>query len=459
MANPEKKNILSRITKLLYYIVIVFICLIAIFLIYYIIASQVNANKEDYKPKFSIYTIVSPSMTPVIKVYDVVVNLRVNNPEDIQVGDIITYISKSSTSEGMTITHRVVDIEKLSDGTYEYQTQGDNNSDPDNQLVSFNQIIGKEIFIIPYIGRIQFLIANQKGWLFILLIPVSIYTFIEIYKLIKLFGLRKRVDDIANNEEDLLEAQNREIQNDLRKQRIKNELSIKEPLFIEEPTKNPNIDHSFLENYSETIVNVKENKYNRNSTSKDIVRNSIPVPTTKEEIENYQSKSFEILDTDELTSKIKEYDDKIEELNKMITDIEKANVDQDDSLDSEPENFLKEDKIKVVKVETAKKKTNKTKTSSKPEIQPSNENPGILENIIPIDDSRLQNVVIENPDLQKEQAKKLPQTPNKVKKANLNLKPQNIKKINRTSSRRRSRKNRSLNLNPQNVKKINRTNG
>lgn len=459
MANPEKKNILSRITKLLYYIVIVFICLIAIFLIYYIIASQVNANKEDYKPKFSIYTIVSPSMTPVIKVYDVVVNLRVNNPEDIQVGDIITYISKSSTSEGMTITHRVVDIEKLSDGTYEYQTQGDNNSDPDNQLVSFNQIIGKEIFIIPYIGRIQFLIANQKGWLFILLIPVSIYTFIEIYKLIKLFGLRKRVDDIANNEEDLLEAQNREIQNDLRKQRIKNELSIKEPLFIEEPTKNPNIDHSFLENYSETIVNVKENKYNRNSTSKDIVRNSIPVPTTKEEIENYQSKSFEILDTDELTSKIKEYDDKIEKLNKMITDIEKANVDQDDSLDSEPENFLKEDKIKVVKVETAKKKTNKTKTSSKPEIQPSNENPGILENIIPIDDSRLQNVVIENPDPQKEQAKKLPQTPNKVKKANLNLKPQNIKKINRTSSRRRSRKNRSLNLNPQNVKKINRTNG
>ena len=51
--------------------------------------SQVHSNDKKYKPALSFYTIVSPSMNPVIKVYDVVVNVRVNNPKDINVGDII----------------------------------------------------------------------------------------------------------------------------------------------------------------------------------------------------------------------------------------------------------------------------------------------------------------------------------------------------------------------------------
>ena len=171
----NKKSILSTILKLLYYIVIVFVCLIAIFLIYYIINSQLHADDENYKPKFSIYTIVSPSMTPVINVYDIVINIRPETPKDIQVGDIITYKSSAANTEGMTITHRVIGISQLPDGTYEYMTQGDNNEEPDSLYVTYDNVIGKEIAIIPYLGRLQFLIANQKGWLFLLLIPVSIY--------------------------------------------------------------------------------------------------------------------------------------------------------------------------------------------------------------------------------------------------------------------------------------------
>lgn len=85
MAKEKKeKNILSIILKLLYYIVILFVCLIALFLLYYIISSQLHADDSDYKPKVSIYTIVSPSMTPVINVYDIVVNIRPESPKDIQ---------------------------------------------------------------------------------------------------------------------------------------------------------------------------------------------------------------------------------------------------------------------------------------------------------------------------------------------------------------------------------------
>ena len=202
----EKKNIFLNIFKiifkLLYFIVIAFVCLIAAFLLYYIISSQIHAGDENYKPRISVYTIISPSMTPNINVYDVVVNIRTDNPQDIQVGDVITYKSTAATSEGMTITHRVIQRRQLPDGTFEYMTQGDNNAEPDSVYVTYDNVIGKEIFVIPYLGHIQFLLANQKGWLFLLLIPVSIYLIREIFKLIDLLGLRRRVNKVVGTKEE-----------------------------------------------------------------------------------------------------------------------------------------------------------------------------------------------------------------------------------------------------------------
>ncbi len=153
--SKSKKNIFQILLKLLSTIVIAFVCLITFFLLYYIVTSQLHAKDENYRPGISIYTIVSPSMNPVIKVYDIVVNAKVNNPKDIQIGDIITYKSKAANSEGMTITHRVVAIDKTQDGIYEYMTQGDNNSEPDSLFVTFDQVIGKEIMIIPKAGKLQ----------------------------------------------------------------------------------------------------------------------------------------------------------------------------------------------------------------------------------------------------------------------------------------------------------------
>lgn len=222
MKKDKLKKILLGFLKLLYYIVIGFVCIIAGILVYYIISVQVHSKDENYVPGFSIYTIVSPSMTPNINVYDVVVNIRVKQPEDIEVGDIITFKSQAATSEGMTITHRVISVDQLPDGTYEYMTQGDNNPEPDNSYVTFENIIGKEIVTIPKLGKVQFLIANKKSWLFLLLIPVTIYLIKEIYKLIDLLGLKKKVKKVTEPKEDKPEI-DKEKQEQL-KQQLKEEL-------------------------------------------------------------------------------------------------------------------------------------------------------------------------------------------------------------------------------------------
>lgn len=445
MISENNENVLSKIGKLLYYIVITFVCLIAAFLLFYIISSQMNANNEDYKPKVSIYTIVSPSMTPVIKVYDVVVNVRVDKPEDIKVGDIITYTSRASTSEGMTITHRVKEVSKTPDGSYEYQTQGDNNSEPDALYVSFDQVIGKEILIIPFLGRVQFLIANQKGWLFLLLIPVSIYTFAEIYKLFNLFGVKKRVRYVVKTEEKIASDEQKAYEEEIiaRKERIKEELRIKQEI------------------------------------------NNIPIPTTKEEIDLYKTNSYEILDTDELTTKIKAYDDKINELDKALQNI--AFPEEEPPIIEE--NFLKGDRIKVVDVETAKKRKPKNPKPAKvleaeaileepiddnieildePKETTSNRIIDVLEeekhdninymfeDIVPIENTRTK---IERPDSEdiktakeREITQPKPQTPNKKKSLNLN--PRRVKKVRRVSNQ--GRRSRNLALNPNNIKRVNR---
>ena len=220
--------------------------------------SQINANKPNYKPLVSMYTIVSPSMTPVIKVYDVVVNVKVNSEDDIQVGDIITYISESPNAEGMRITHRVISIIEDEDHK-EYITQGDNNSTPDTLSVSFDNIIGKQVFTIPQLGRVQFLLANKKSWLLILLIPIIIYIIRDGKKLIELLGLRRRVDKatgiIQKSSVDIRKEEELE-----RKEQLKKELERKE---IVKKSRNKSKDEpaSFLEENNETILNIKENKY------------------------------------------------------------------------------------------------------------------------------------------------------------------------------------------------------
>ena len=425
MENSKSKGILYTIGRLLYYVVIAFICLIALFLLYYIVSSQMNANNEDYRPKLSIYTIVSPSMTPTIKVYDVVINVREDKPENIKVGDIITYVSKASTSEGMTITHRVVEVIRLPDGNYEYKTQGDNNSEPDSLYVEYDQVIGKEKLIIPYLGRIQFLIANQKGWLFLLLIPVSIYTFIEIYKLIGLFSIKNRVKEVVNNHErEDLDRQQEELEN-ARKEKIKEELKVK----------NSNL-------------------------------NPVPLPTTREEIAKYKENSVEVLDTDPLTTRIKEYDDRIEQLDRVLNRMEKELPDEEKKDEPVEEKYLKGDKIKVVTMETAKKGKNRINPTERKrnnqiidlEFEEKTGN-NDLEDIIPLENDRS---IIERPhssDIVMDLEEKKEKTKSNNKNKSLNLNPRNVKKVRRPSRNNNNNRrggNRNLNLNPSRVKRVTR---
>ena len=184
----KTRNLINKAMKLLSYAIIVVLIFLGLFFAYYFISLKAYEKNPTVKiPKFGLYTIISPSMEPVIKVYDVVVDLNVFNENSIKVGDVITFVSNSNISKGLTVTHRVVDIKTNSDGTLSYFTKGDNNDKTDQSTVSYNDILGKVLFKIPQLGRVQFLIANKTGLILVILLPalgVIIYDFIKLFKLL-----------------------------------------------------------------------------------------------------------------------------------------------------------------------------------------------------------------------------------------------------------------------------------
>lgn len=181
------KHMLNKAAKLLSYSIIVVLIFLGIFFAYYFVSLKMyEKNPTVNIPRFGLYTIISPSMEPNVKVYDVVVDMNVFKPEDIKVGDVITFISNSNVSKGLTVTHRVIKINNIN-GEITYITKGDNNQKSDQAPVSHKDILGKVLFKIPQLGRVQFLIADKFGWILIILLPalgVIIYDFIKLFKLL-----------------------------------------------------------------------------------------------------------------------------------------------------------------------------------------------------------------------------------------------------------------------------------
>lgn len=181
------REIMKTISTIISWTIFSLLVICAAFLLYYFVATKVFIHfGSKYEPKFSLYTIISPSMVPNINVYDVVIDLRVDEPEDIEIGDVITFYSDSPELHGGTITHRVISIIKNKDGSYSYQTKGDNNLVEDSSTVPFEKVVGKVALRIPQLGRVQFFLASSYGWLLLLLVPSLYIIFKSIFKLRKL---------------------------------------------------------------------------------------------------------------------------------------------------------------------------------------------------------------------------------------------------------------------------------
>ncbi len=118
------------------------------------------------------YPVLSGSMEPAYKVGSVVYVADADKNE-LSKGDAITF----KMSGGTIVTHRIIEIVNNGDEVL-YRTQGDANDTPDGTLVSYDDIIGKVAFNIPYLGYVSVNIKKAPG-IYILIAYVAVTIFLE----------------------------------------------------------------------------------------------------------------------------------------------------------------------------------------------------------------------------------------------------------------------------------------
>ena len=109
---------------------------------------------------FRLYTVLSGSMEPLYHVGSLIYVKEVD-VTDLKKGDVITFMLGPNT----TATHRIYEVVPDEDNPdiIRFRTKGDANNDVDKKLVHGENVIGKPVFSIPYMGYLANYIQQPPG--------------------------------------------------------------------------------------------------------------------------------------------------------------------------------------------------------------------------------------------------------------------------------------------------------
>lgn len=129
---------------------------------------------------YSFYYVLTESMEPEIMAGEMIL-CRSADPEELQVGDIITYQGETGTFKDKIITHKIVEI---NDGIF--TTQGVANDVPDPSI-NASQILARYVATVPLAGTVFSAINSKFGFLFLIVAPLGLLIINEISIIIKAF--------------------------------------------------------------------------------------------------------------------------------------------------------------------------------------------------------------------------------------------------------------------------------
>lgn len=156
-----------KIFKIIYYIIIAFIGIIAILLI--VSAFPITGN-------YKVMMVLSGSMEPEIGKGSLVVSKPSDN---YKIGDVITFQFKMAEE---STTHRIVEM-RVVGGKAKYITKGDANNASDTREVSQEDIIGKVLIDIPYLGYVVDFAKKPVGFMILIIVPAAVIIFDEARKI------------------------------------------------------------------------------------------------------------------------------------------------------------------------------------------------------------------------------------------------------------------------------------
>jgi len=139
----------------------------------------------NYIPPFSThehFVIVTGSMEPTINIGDVAYINTEYNLDDLQVGDIIAfYLNIDLTGEDEVVVHYIADIAYNESNERIYHTKREGTDiNWDNWEITDENIVGKYVFKVPFIGKILLFLDTIYGKLVFIADIIFIYLIFDI---------------------------------------------------------------------------------------------------------------------------------------------------------------------------------------------------------------------------------------------------------------------------------------
>lgn len=145
---------------------------ILVFIVLPVAVITLITSKTNILSEFKSFVVLTGSMEPNIPVGSIV---YVKKAEAYKKGDVISF-----DQAGRTVTHRIASV----DGST-YITKGDANKRVDTEPIVKNSVIGKSIFVIPYVGKIILFSKTLPGFMMLIVIPIITFMAFELWQIKK----------------------------------------------------------------------------------------------------------------------------------------------------------------------------------------------------------------------------------------------------------------------------------
>lgn len=190
-----KKNKVFRIIKLIKNIICWTLIAVLVFTLVVFFMSRINGSTPSVFG-YSIFRVSSGSMEPELMVGDIILDKTVDNPEDLKVGDVITF--KSSDYDDLLVTHKVIKAPYEENGKLKLQTKGIAN-EVEDKPISVDNVKGIMICKVDYLDTVYNVFLSPWGLLILIALIVIIF-FDEIITIVKILTNNDRsvkdADDI-----------------------------------------------------------------------------------------------------------------------------------------------------------------------------------------------------------------------------------------------------------------------
>lgn len=145
-----------------------------------IIKGTLNPQKPPSIFGFTPLVVLSGSMSGTqeghIEIGDLVF-VKETTPENLQVGDVIAYMS-----DEVSITHRITKITTSEDGSLLFTTKGDANNTEDTKTVTEEQLIGLYQGKLPKVGDFALFLQTPLGMFVFIGVPLMAFIIYDIIR-------------------------------------------------------------------------------------------------------------------------------------------------------------------------------------------------------------------------------------------------------------------------------------